>query len=153
MYLSQEVTNKDQQLKTQTAVSFQDDETKNCEKVWQESGFFDDRRSDLTIPKANFPENTLYYVNQGSVSLVKGGGQAICLEFVVCGQLMLVTNPDPTINLETHVFRENEALLYVPVYKATGLYGSLKKILVHITLRGDEGERFYSYSYSIEKNT
>ena len=39
MYLSQEVTGKDQQLKTQTAVSFQDDETKNNEKVWQESGF------------------------------------------------------------------------------------------------------------------
>ena len=67
---------------------------------------------------------------------------------------MLVANPDPTINLETHVFRENEALLYVPVYnKATGLYGGLKKILVQITLRGDEGKRFYSYGYSIEKST
>ena len=42
MYLSQEVISKDQQLKTQMAVSFQDDETKNSEKVWQESGFFDD---------------------------------------------------------------------------------------------------------------
>ena len=55
MYLSQEVISKDQQLKTQMAVSFQDDETKNSEKVWQESGFFDDHRSDLTIPKAKFP--------------------------------------------------------------------------------------------------
>ena len=76
------------------------------------------------------------------------------LEFVVCGQLMPVANPDPTINLETHVFRENEALLYVPVYnKTTGLYGGVKKMLVHITLRGDEGERFYSYGYSKEKST
>ena len=98
MYLSQEVTSKDQQLKTQMAVLFQDDETKNSEKVWQESGFFDDRPSDLSIPKANFPENTLCYVNQGSVSFVKGGGQAIYLEFVVCGLLILVANPDPTTN-------------------------------------------------------
>ena len=129
MYLSQEVISKDQQLKTQMAVSFQDDETKNSEKVWQEGGFFDDRRSDLTIPKPNFPENTFCYVNQASVSLVKSGGQAIYLEFVVCGQLMPVANPDPTINLETQVFRENEALLYVLIYnKATGLYGVLKKI-------------------------
>ena len=52
MYLSKEVTSKDHQLKTQMAVSFQDDELKNSEKVWQESGFFDDRRSDLTISKA-----------------------------------------------------------------------------------------------------
>ena len=37
--------------------------------------------------------------------------------------------------------------------RATGLYGGLKKILAHITLRRDEGERFYSYGYSKEKNT
>ena len=61
MYLSQEVTSKDQELKTQMAVPFQDDETKNSEKVSQESGSFDDRQSDLTIPKASFPENTLCY--------------------------------------------------------------------------------------------
>ena len=121
---------------------------------WQENGFFDDHRSDLTIPKANFPENTLVYVNQGSVSLVKGGGQAIYLEFVVIGQLMPVANPDPSINLETHVFKEDEALLYVPIYnKATGMYGGLTKKLAHITLRRDANERFFSYGYSKEKST
>ena len=134
------------------AVSFQDDETKNSEKVWQESGFSDDCRSDLTIPKASFPENTLCYINQDSVSLVKGGGQAIYLESVVCRQLRPIANPDPTINLETHVFKENEALLYVPINnKETGLYGGLTKKLAHITLRGDDSERFYSYGYSKEK--
>ena len=95
MFLSKEASNKDQQLKTQMLVSFQDDESRNTENVWQESGFFDDHRSDLTIPKANFPENTLVYVNQGTVSLVKGGDQAIYLKFVVIGQLMPVANPDP----------------------------------------------------------
>ena len=135
MFLSKEVTSKDQQLKTQMMISFQDDEAKNTEHVWQESEFFDDHRSDLLIPKANFPENTLVYVNQGSVSLVKGGGQAIYLEFVVIGQLMPVANPDPSINLKTHAFQDNEALLYVAIYnKATGMYGGLTKKLAHITL-------------------
>ena len=84
-------------------------------------------------------------MNQGSVSLVKGSGQAIYLEFVVIGQLMPVANPDPSINLETHVFKEDEALLYVPVYnKATGMYSGLTKKLAHITLRGDANERFFS---------
>ena len=59
MFLSKEASNKDQQLKTQIMVSFQDDESRGTEKVWQESGFFDEQRSDLTISKANFPENTL----------------------------------------------------------------------------------------------
>ena len=80
---------------------------KLAKKYVRKVGFFDERRSDLTIPKANFPENTLCDVNQGSDSLLKGGGQAIYLEFVVCGQLTLVVNPDPIINLETQVFREN----------------------------------------------
>ena len=58
---------------------------------------------------------------------------------------MPLANPDPSINLEAHVFQENEALLYVPVYnKATGLYGGLTKKLAHITLRGDDSKRFYS---------
>ena len=149
MLLSKEAWNKDQQLKTQMFVSYQDDKSKNTEHVWQESGFFDDHWSDLTIQKVNFPENTLCYVNQGSVSLVKGGGPEIYLEFVVLGQLMPVANLDPSINLETHVFKENEAYLYIPVYnKATGLYGGLTKELAHITLRGDATERFYSYGYS-----
>ena len=154
MFLSKEITNKDQELKSQMAISFQDDDSKNIEKVWQESGFFDGHRSDLTTPKANFYENTLLYINQGSVSFIKGGGQAIYLEFVVCVQLMPVGNPDLTINLETHVFKENKALLYVPIYNnATGLYGGLTKKLAHITLRGDDSERFYSYGYSKEKST
>ena len=153
MFLSKEITSKDQELKSQMAILFQDDLSKNIDKVWQESGFFDGHRSDLTTPKANFYENTLLYINQGSVSFIKGGGQAIYLEFVVCVQLMPVGNPDPTINLETHVFKENKALLYVPIYnKATGLYGGLTKKLAHITLRGDDSERFYSYGYSKENS-
>ena len=70
LFLSKEASNKDEQLKTQMLVSFEDDDSKNSKNVWLESGFFDDRRSDLTIPKANFTENTLCYVNQGTVSLV-----------------------------------------------------------------------------------
>ena len=152
--LSKEDTSKDQQLKTQMMISFQDDEAKNTEHVLQESGFFDDHRSDFTMLKVNFPENTLVYMNQGSVSLVKGSGQANYLEFVVIGQLIPVANPDQSIILETHVFQDNEALLYVPVYnKATGLHGGLTKKLAYITLRGDASERFFSCGYSKEKST
>ena len=94
------------------------------------------------------------YVNQGSVSLVKCGGQAIYLEFVVIGKLMPVANPNSSINLETHVFKEDETLLYVPIYnKATRMYGGLTKKLARITLQGDAIERFFSYGYSKEKST
>ena len=129
-------------------VSFEDDDLKNSTNLRLESGFFDDRRSGLTIQKADFPENTLFYVNQGTVLLVKGGEKAIYLEFAVIGQVMAVANADPSINLETHVFKDNQVLLYVPVYnKATGLYAVPKKKLGQITLSGDDQERFFSYCY------
>ena len=55
---------------------------------------------------------------------------------------MPVANADPSINLETHVLKDNEVLLYVPVYnKATGLYGGLKKKLGQIIVSGDDQER------------
>ena len=67
---------------------------------------------------------------------------------------MPVANPDPPVKLDTHKFEENEVLIYVPLYnKSTDLYGGLKKMLGHITLRGDEGERYYSYGFSKEKST
>ena len=66
---------------------------------------------------------------------------------------MPVANPDPSINLDKHKFEENQVLIYVPVYnKSTGLYGGLKKMLGHITLRGDESKRYFSYGYSKEKS-
>ena len=42
LYLSHEQTSKDFQLKSQMAVSLQDDDLKNTEKIWLESGFFKD---------------------------------------------------------------------------------------------------------------
>ena len=107
----------------------------------------------MAITKPNFPENTLVYVNQGSISTVNGG-HAIYLEFVIIGQLMPIANPDPKLDLEKHEFKDHEALLFVPVYNTvTGMYSGLTKKLAHITLRGDVNERFDSYGYSKEKST
>ena len=123
LYLSQEATNKDQQLKLQMLILFQDNETKGSEKIWVERGFFGDQKSELTIQRANFPENTLCCINRGSVSLVKGGEKAIYLEFVLLGLIKPAANIDPSINLDTHAFKENELLMYTPVYnKSTALY-------------------------------
>ena len=121
--------------------------------VWDFDNIWD-FDSDLTISKANFPELTFCYINQGQVSLVKDGEQALYLEYIVCGQIMLIDNPDPSINLDTHNFEENQVLIYVSVCnKSTGLHGGLEKMLGDITLRGDQGERYYSYGYSEEKSS
>ena len=131
-------------MKTQKLISLKDDESKKTETLWLGNRFFNEQRTDLTITKPNFPENTLvYYKNQGSISTVKGG-HTIYLEFVILDQLMPVANPDPQINLENHQFKNHEVCLFVSIYnKPTGMYGGLTKKLTHITLRGDVNERFY----------
>ena len=153
-YLSKEANRMDAQLKTQMFLSLQDDILKSTENIWKEYGFFGDQRAELTILKANFPENILVYVNQGTVSLVKGGEKAIYLDFVVVGQIMSAANADPSIDLDKYDYKVNEVMLYVPVHNtATGLYGGLKKKLAYITLRGDPKERFWSYGFSKEKGS
>ena len=135
-------------------LSLQDDESKSTENIWRENGFFGDQRAELTILKANFPENNLVYVNHGTVSLVKGGDKTIYLDFVVLGQIMPAANVDRNINFDSYEYKANEVLLYVPVYNTiTGLYGGLKKNLAYIALRGDPKERFYSYGFCKENIT
>ena len=76
-------------------MSFTDDdnfESKGGEKIWTEFGFFGKQRAELTIPKANFPENSLIYVNQATVSLVKGGEKTIYCDNVICAQIMPMAN-------------------------------------------------------------
>ena len=152
MYLSSESQTQNQKTKSQMMVSLGESKESNTEKIWEEPGFFKDQRVDLTIPKANFPENTLVYVNQGSISQMKDG-EAIYLEYVVLGQIMPVANPDPTIDLENYEFKENECLLYVPLYNTeNGLFCGLGKRPRYITLRGDKSETFYSYGYDSERS-
>ena len=121
--------------------------------MWTENGFFNEQRCDLTITKPDFPENTLVYVNQGSISTVKCG-YAIYLEFVILGQLMPVANPDPQINLDNYQFKDHDTCLPAPIYnKATGMYGGLTKKLAHTALREDVNERFYCYGYSKKRSS
>ena len=155
MLLSKEANTKDTQLKSQLLLSFKDDDqSKGSENIWLQPGFFGEQRSDLTIQKANFPELTLTYVNQARVSLVKGGEKALYGDFVILAQIMPLANIDPLINLDTYEPKDNEVVIYVPMYNTvTWLYYGLSKKLGLITLRGDAQERFFSYEYSKEKST
>ena len=136
MFLSKEATKKNESLKMQTMLSLKDDkgDSSSTEKIWKSNGFFGDQKTNLTIIKANFPENTLVYVNNGSIFAVKGGQTAVYLDYVILAQILPVTNfPD---NLDNYQYKDNEVLLYVPLYNTqNGLYRGIKKSLANIVLR------------------
>ena len=78
------------------------------------------------------------------MTLVKGGEKAIYCDYVILAQIMLLANIDPLINLDTYEPKDNEVVIYVPMYNTvTGLYLGLTKKLGLITLRGDAEERFF----------
>ena len=98
-------------------LSLKDDQadSSSTEKIWKSNGyfFFGDQRTDLTINKANFPGNTLAYVNNGSISAVRRGQTAIYLDYVILAQILPVINfPD---NLDNYQYEDNEVLLYFPL--------------------------------------
>ena len=131
MYLSKEATNKDQCLKMQMMLSLdKEDSTNNSEKIWSSNGFFGDQKGDFTIKKANFPENTLVYCNQGTISNLKSGDYAIYLDYVTLRQLILANNfPD----LENYKLKENEVMLHVPLHNTkNGYFRGVKKWLAYI---------------------
>ena len=134
MLLSKKANTKDTQLKSQLLLSFKDDDqSKGSENIWLQPGFFGEQRADLTIQKPNFPEIT--YVNQAHVSLVKGGEKAIYCDYVILAQIMPLANIDPLINLDTYEPKDDEVVIYVPMYNTvTGLYHGLTKKLGKITL-------------------
>ena len=154
MLLFKEANTKDVQLKSQIMMSFQgDDSIKGSEYIWSQFGYFGDPTVDLTIPKANFPELTLFYVNQARVSLIKSGERAIYCGNIIIAQIMPLAVIDPSTDLNTYEPNENEVMIYVPMYNInTGLFYGLTKKLGLITVRGDEQERFFSYGYSKEKS-
>ena len=128
LILSKEAFNKDENFKLQMMLSMKDDKSESqTELVWKDNGFFGDQRTDITMVKANFTENPLVYVNNGSITSVKGG-HAMYLDFVILAQILPVANPPPGLDLDTHKFQENEVLIYTPLYNTeNGLYRGLTK--------------------------
>ena len=154
LFLSKEASNKDESLKMQMMLSMKEDKSESStEFVWKENGSCGDQRTDLTIVKANFPEKTLVYVNNRSITPVKGG-HATCLDFVILAQILPVVNPPPGLDLDTHKFKDNEVLIYTPLYNTeNGLYRGLTKKLGYITLGVDASETFFSYGFDKEQST
>ena len=124
MYLTKEATNKDQSLKMQLLYSADDKPASETELIWKKSNFFGDQKGEFAINKANFPENTFIYTNQGSIPTLKAGDYAVYLDYDVLGQLICAKNlPEDFDNYEC---KPDEVKLYMPLYNVdTGAFKGL----------------------------
>ena len=63
---------------------------------------------------------------------------------MLCDQIMPMANSDPAINVDTYVPKDNEVVIFCPVYNtSTGLHRDVTKKLGMITLRGNVKERTF----------
>ena len=151
MFLSKEATEKYKQMKMQMLMTIENSDFSTSERILLHNGFFGDQRSDTTVSKENFPENTLLYANQGVITNLKAGERAIYLDYVALAQILPVSVCPP--NIGSYEFQQNEVLLLIPLYNTeNGYFKGLKKWLGYITIRGDPDEQFYSYGFDEEKS-
>lgn len=151
LMMNKKMTEGNKRLKMQLFCVGSDDKLQNTEILWSENEFFGNQRSDLTLRKADFPENTLVYINQGTFSKMKDGEDAFYTVNVVLAQILPLANSPE--NLKHYECKNDEVKLLCPVYDvSTAKFQGLEERLAVIVIRGDENEYFLSYGYDPEKN-
>ena len=132
--------------------SFADKEQgkKNSINLWKENVFFSLQVSDFSLEKANFPEMTIFYINQSYLSY-KDNKKTYYVDTFILGQVTpLLNQPE---NLDEYTSQENEAKIIRAKYDTvTGQFLGLENCLAYSTVRGDFQEHFFDYGYSKENS-
>ena len=100
------------------------------------------------MSKNNFPENTLVYINQSTISTIKSE-LAIYLNCFIFGQIMPALNSPPDI--ASYQCKQNQVKIAVPTYNlSSGKFLELNLGLGYIVLKGDPEEIFFGDGFNPE---
>ena len=113
---------------------------KNSTDLWRKNGFFSSQVCDFSIQKANLPEMTIFYVNQGYLSY-KDNKKICYVDIYIVGQTVpLLNQPE---NFDEYTPLENEVKICRAKYDTvTRQFLGLENCLGYLTVRGDEHENF-----------
>ena len=91
--MTKHTTEEDRSLTAQLLVSKSDpsDDDICSEKIWSKGGFYRDERNNFGIKKVNYPENTLFYVNQAYLTVQKSENIFYSDHFIL-GQVIPASN-------------------------------------------------------------
>ena len=84
-------------MKTQLYVSNDKSGTRPLRNSLNMMANLGDQSSDLTLVKADFPENLLVYVNQAAISTLKNNDEALYVVNIVLAQILQSVN-SPLLN-------------------------------------------------------
>ena len=118
---------------------------RNTVDVWPGYGYFKQQPCDFTIEKENFPENSIFYLNQ-SYQSVKGNKKIYYANMFLIGQVNECFNPPE--DLHSYECGDQEEKMYRPKYdKMMCAFLGLYETLGYIMVRGDPQEHFLDYGF------
>ena len=113
--------------------------------MWVNNGFFANECCNFSLEKANLPENTLFYVNQGYQSY-KDGKKCYYNDIYIVAQIMpLVHQPK---EIESYDCKEHEVKILRTKYNpAPRTFLGIEYCIALITVKNDPEEQFLDYGY------
>ena len=113
------------------------------EGVWRQYGFFDLRKSDYSMEKVKYLENTILHLNQIYLTVKK---KIFDCDFFVLGQIIETANSPEGIS--TLVLKENEVKMIRPKYNAeTREFLGSYETVGFMVVKGSPDEVFLNYGY------
>ena len=115
--------------------------TRNSVDLWKKNGFFCSQVCDFFLEKANLPENTISYQDQGYLSY-KDNKKICYTDVFIIGKITpLLNQPE---KLEEYMPQENEVKILRSIYDTiTGQFLGLESCLAYLTVRCDFQEQFF----------
>ena len=105
------------------------------EKIWKKHDFFNAIKSDFNMEKVNYPENTLFYINQAIK--VKNNKKIFYCDYFILILRQIVESSNPPENISTHTLKENEVRMIRPKYDtSTGEFEGLYKTIGFLVVKG-----------------
>ena len=132
---------------TMSAAAAQDeDSVKKSINLWPNFGYFGTESCNFSIEKANLPENTIFYMNQG-YQLRKDGKKVYYTEVSIIAQIMPLAHQPADI--ESYVPKENEVKILRSRYNpVSGDFLGIEYCVGMITVHNDRQQQFFSYGYN-----
>ena len=113
--------------------------------MWTKNGFFADECCDFSLEKANLPENTLFYVNQGYQSY-KDGKKCYYNDIYIVAQIMPLAHQPKDI--ESYDCKDDEVKILRTKYDpATGKILGIEHCVALITVKNEPEKQFFDYGY------
>ena len=133
-----------------TEVSFSalngDEKVKRSIQLWEDFSYFRTESCNFSIEKANLPENTVFYINQGYQSF-KDNKKVYYNDVYIIAQIMPLSQQPK--NIENYELKEDEVKIVQPRYDpVSGELLGIEYCVALVTVRDDPEEQFFDYSYN-----